>query len=47
MRIRLVFLYVDSCLMYQSFNILGKIAVKNIGCVSAYFCGGHKNNLRL
>ena len=27
------------CLMCQSINLLGKVAVSNVGCVSAYFCG--------
>ena len=33
--------------MCQSVNLFRKIAVWNIGCVSAYFGGGHKINLRL
>ena len=33
--------------MVESVNILEKIAVLNVGCVIAYFRGGHKNNLRL
>ena len=33
--------------MCQSVNSFRKIAVWNVGCVSAYFCGGRKINLRL
>ena len=33
--------------MCQSVNLFRKIAVWNVGCVSAYFGGGHKINLRL
>ena len=31
-------------LMCQSVKLLSKVAVQNIGCVSTYFCGEHKNN---
>ena len=30
--------------MGQDVNLAGKVAVQNVGCVFAYFCGGHKNN---
>ena len=33
--------------MCQSVNLSWKIAVQNAGCVFAYFCGGHRNNVRL
>ena len=33
--------------MCQSVNLFWKTAVSNVGCVSAGFCGGHKNNLQL
>ena len=26
--------------MYQSVDLIWKIAVKNVGCIFAYFCGG-------
>ena len=31
----------------QSVNLVWKVAVRNVGCVSAYFCGGHKNKFPL
>ena len=31
-------------LMGQDVNLARKVAVQNVGCVFAYFCGGHKNN---
>ena len=34
-------------LMCQSVNLFGKIALKDANCVFAYFCGRHKNQLRL
>ena len=34
-------------LMCQSRNIFWKRAVKNVGCLFAYFWGGHKNNFWL
>ena len=43
-RIRLVFLHVDSKFGVPKDNIcLKKRAVYNVGCVSAYFGGGHNN----
>ena len=33
--------------MCHSVNLSWKIAAQNAGCVFAYNCGGHKNNLRL
>ena len=30
--------------MRQDVNVARKIAVEIVGCVFAYFCGGHKNN---
>ena len=30
--------------MGQDVNLARKVAVQNVGCVLAYFCGGHKNN---
>ena len=33
--------------MCQSVNTPGKIAIQNVGCFFTFFCGGHKNNLRL
>ena len=30
--------------MGQDMNLAQKIAVLNVGCVFACFCGGHKNN---
>ena len=33
--------------MCQSVNLFWKIAVSDIGCLSAYSCGGHNINLRL
>ena len=30
-------------LMYQSVNSFWKVAVQHVGCVFAYFYGGHKN----
>ena len=33
--------------MWQSVNLFLKTAVEHVGCVFAYFCGRHKNNLRL
>ena len=30
--------------MGQDVNLARKVAVQNVGCVFAYFCGGHKNN---
>ena len=30
--------------MGQDVNLAREIAVQNVGCVFAYFCGGHKNN---
>ena len=47
MKIKLGFLYVDSCFDVPSLNLLRKVVVENAGCVLPYFCGGHKNNLRL
>ena len=34
-------------LMGQKVYLVSKIAVQNVGCVFAYFCGGHKNNFPL
>ena len=33
--------------MYRRVNLFWKTTVENFGRVSAYFCDGHKNNLRL
>ena len=30
--------------MGKDVNLARKLAVQNVGCVFAYFCGGHKNN---
>ena len=30
--------------MVQDVNLARKIAVENVGCVFAYFCGGQKNS---
>ena len=30
--------------MGQDVNLTRKIAVSNVGCILAYFCGGRKNN---
>ena len=34
-------------LIWQSVNLSWKTAVWRVGCVFIYFCGGHKNNVRL
>ena len=33
--------------MWLSVNVFQKAAIANDGCAFAYFCGGHKNDLRL
>ena len=33
--------------MDQGVNLARKIAVLNVGCVFAYFCGRHKNNFSI
>ena len=43
---KLAFLYVYSSIC-QGVNLSWKRVVQNGGSVSAYFCGGHKNNLSL
>ena len=40
------YIYIVS-LICEKVNLSWKIAVQNVGCVFAYFCGGHKNNFRL
>ena len=33
--------------MGQDVNLAWKITVWNVGCIFAYFCGGHKSNFTL
>ena len=43
---KFIFPYVDMSifsLIAKVYNYFEKKAVCNVGCVSAYFCGGHKN----
>ena len=42
-----VFYMSISGLMWLSVNVFQKAAIANDGCAFAYFCGGHKNDLRL
>ena len=42
-----MFGWFPTCLMDQSVNLVWNIAVYKVGCVFAYFWGGHKNNFRL
>ena len=32
-------------LMWQSVDLFWKAAAWNVGCIVAYFCGGHKKDL--
>ena len=47
MRSKLVFLYVDSSFDMSKCIFIMKKTFQNVGCVFAYFCGGHKNNFLL
>ena len=45
MGIKFSFPLADIFSLCQRVNLFIKITVQNVGCVYAYFCGGHKINL--